>query len=212
MALASVVARAILEQEDPSEGDLEPLRQSIIDWIGSLDLGDELLPDESRDLHRPVGELDPQSAAQGTWKLERLAVLAWVLGCYELPPYDELVDPGPLLEAVGFLNPPAARELLDFPTVRAGQELTEQRDMLEAVQWRLSEFVRRPERIDFQQGALGAVPQPLNIAGLRLVDGDLAVGARTISEVTAVDTIMALVLAVEERQRAIRWVLGGERE
>ncbi len=104
LALAAVIARGLVEQEDASDPMVEVHRKKVLEWIDALDFGDELESDEWKVLQRPVGTLDRQAAVNATWRIEGLGVLAWALSRFELPPYDQMVDPGVLLGSVGFLD------------------------------------------------------------------------------------------------------------
>src|SRR5207302_5289868 len=88
-------------------------------------------------LQQTVGALPQQSTLDAGWRLEGLGVLAWALGKFELPAYDQLVDAGILLPAVGFLNLNQATALLASPCLRAREELRKMQDQCFALHWLL---------------------------------------------------------------------------
>ena len=69
-------------------------------------------PDEWQVLQRVVKKLDQQSVIDAVWRLEGLGVLAWFLGLYELPAYDELVDANTLWRALRVYRENALQELV----------------------------------------------------------------------------------------------------
>jgi hypothetical protein len=113
LALAAVCARGLVELEDASDPMVEVHRKKVLDWIDALAIGDELEPDEWKALQRPVGTLDRQAAVNATWRVEGLAVLAWALQRFELPAYDQMVDPSVLLNFVGFLDRTSSTRVVD---------------------------------------------------------------------------------------------------
>ena len=94
----------------------------------------------------PVGSLSQQASLDCIWRLEGLAVLAWSLGLYELPRYDDLVDVDDLFPAIGFLKPDQGRTLVDEATLRAPEELSELSDQILAFHWRMRDFSLRQMR------------------------------------------------------------------
>jgi hypothetical protein len=208
LALAAVTARALLEQQDPSDPRSEANRQRFLSWVAALNLEDELEPDEWEVLQRPVGRLDRQAAINSTWRLEGLGVLAWALGRFELPPYDELVDPRKLLGALPVLYREAARELLRRPRLRPAQELAALRKQMLGLHWRLRDFTLRPQPMDFRAFARDCWFGPLDISPFRLIGGDLALGDHAISNAPE-DVFRSALSAAMERHQAINWLTGG---
>src|SRR5262249_50940642 len=130
-------------------------------------------------LQRPPGKLDRQMQVDSTWRLEGLAVLAWALGRFELPPHDELVSLNPLWQSLGLFDVDTARALLANPALRPREEIGVLRDQLFALHWRLRDFHVNLRVMDFAAFARTCGFGPLDITGLPLVEGDLGLrGAR----------------------------------
>ena len=210
LALTAVTARALAEQANPTDEGVEEYRRDILQWVEALDLGDELEPNEWQVLQRPVGQLDPQSTINSTWRLEGLAVMAWALGRFELPPYDELVDPQELFGAMCFLDVPQAQQLLAEPQLHSPEELAELQKQSLAVHWRLRDYTLRPQSMDFRDFAENCWFGPLNIRPFRLIDGDLALGEFAIDN--APDNVFSSAhSSAMERHQAVNWLTwGGE--
>lgn len=124
LCLAALAGRGLLEMEQMPRERAEEQRKRLLSWIGELALEDEIEPKELDLLRQPVGTLLQQATVDAGWRLEGLGVLAWALGQFELPAYDQLVDPGILLPAVGFLDLNQATTLLASPTLRSPEELS----------------------------------------------------------------------------------------
>jgi len=210
LALVAVTARALLEQEDAKDPMVEARRQQLLDWVGTLGVSDELEPDEWKVLQRPAGSLDQQAALNATWRLEGLGVLAWALKRFELPPYDQLVDPGPLLHSLGFLNEETARSLLQAPELRTSEELDEMGKQLLGLHWRLRDFTLRPQAMDFAKFAREAWFGPMDITPFQLVDGDLGLAGKAISKAPR-EIFQRSISSAMERHQAINWLHGYSR-
>lgn len=206
-ALAALTGRALLEQEDPSDPGVEQTRQRILQWVADIDIGDELEPDEWKVLQRPVG-LGPQAdVVNASWRLEGLAVLAWALGVFEPPPYDQLVNPGELLPSVGILNAERARAVIDAPSLRPAEELKSLREALFALHWRVTDFRLRPQAMNFEEVARTAWFGPLKVDSFRMIDNDLAVEDQPIARAPR-DAVQQVTSAAMERHLAINWLNG----
>jgi hypothetical protein len=175
--------------------------------VEAAGIGDELEPEEWKVLQRPVGKLQQQDAINTAWRFEGLVVLAWALGRFEMPSQDELVDPWPLLDSVGFLKEDQARNLLAEPQLRLAEELARMRELIFALHWRMRDFSIRPEACDFVQVGNQPWMGHEGISQLRLIDGDLAIGDGPIARASA-DDISRTQSAAQERHLAINWLHG----
>lgn len=207
MVLAAVTARALLEQEDPTDSSVEERRTMVLDWIDQLGVSDELEPDEWKVLQRRCGTLDQQSLIDATWRFEGLAVLAWALNLIILPPHDELIVPDELLPAVGFLNLEESRQILDQPQLREPAELEAMNSRLLGIHWRLRDFSIRPEPCDFVDFSKSSWFGGFDIRGVRTIGRDLAIGEHAIAE-AADDDVQRTASAAMERHLASNWLLG----
>jgi len=208
LALAAVSSRAFLEQMDPDKVDLLAEHARLRAWAESVDLGDELEPDEWQLLQAPVYSVEERTAVDAAWRLEGLTVLAWALGLIELPSYDCMVKPTELFPAVCFLDPDADRRLTENAALVARSEIDSARQKLFTVRWRLREFRMTEATLDLRTAPTLTRFGPLDFSGCRLVDGDLAIGRLPIDMVPPeqrkrVDDI------VLERLEAMIWLTEG---
>jgi hypothetical protein len=206
-ALAALTARALLEQEDAADPGVEQTRQRILSWVGDIDINDELEPDEWKILQRPLGAGPQRDLVNATWRLEGLAVLAWALQRFELPPYDRLVNPGTLLPSVGILNAQGAREMIDRPTLRPAEELKSLQEQLFALHWRVTDFRLKHQPMDFAEFARTAWFGPLKVEQFHLIDNDLAVGDQPIARAPE-EAVRTVTSSAMERHLAINWLNG----
>jgi hypothetical protein len=218
LALAALTARAVLEDDPRARGAAERHRE-LLEWVREIGIEDELegpdpdWPDEPNErsiLAAPPGKLDPRSHVNTSWRAEGLAVLAWALGRYDLPPHDQPAKVEDLWEAVGHLRADRARELLASPVLRPREEIGALRGRLFALHWRLRDYFVRPERMDFAEFARTSWFGPLDIAGLPLAKGDLALGGKPIDQ--ADPRVFADAhSAAQERHLAVNWLSEGPR-
>lgn len=207
LALTAVTARAILEQ-DVANPEAAGTYQDLVKWVGEIDIGDELEPDEWEVVQRPLGKLDPQQQANATWRLEGLVVLAWGLGRYELPPHDQLVQLNPLWRSLGLLDAEAARQLVAGATLRTRDEINTLRNRLFALHWRLRNYRIKPEPMDFGEFARTCWFGPLDLTGLPLVDGDLGLRGDRIDRADP-GLVGSAHSTAQERHQAANWLWEG---
>jgi hypothetical protein len=174
LALAAVAARALLEQNDPTEAWVAKFHQDTLEWVEDVGIGEELEPEEWKVLQRPPGRLDQRAQINATWRVEGLTVLAWALNRFPLPSYDELVNPQTLVRSLGFADVERARALLTNPTLRPLTELEVLRKQMLGLHWRLRDFTLRPGGMDFQEFARDCWFGPMDLSLFRLCNGDLA--------------------------------------
>jgi hypothetical protein len=177
-------------------------------WVRAIGIEDELEPDERKLLGHKLGKVPQQDAVNSTWRLEGLGVLAWALGRFDLPPHDEMVQPGKLLPAVSILNADGARALLAKPTLVPAEEIRKGSARAFAIHWRVRQFTMvDPKPIDFANLARTAWFGPLDIEGVRLVEKDLAIGPKAISKART-DNVDLVASAAQERHLAFNWLMG----
>jgi hypothetical protein len=210
LALTAVTVRALLEQDDPSDPGTEEFRERILNWIDAIGITEEIEPDEWEMLQRPVGRLERQQQINATWRLEGLVVLAWALGKFDLPPHDVLVVPNDLVRALGFLDEEASRELIAHPRLRSAEELDWQGRRLLGLHWRLRDYTIRPKPMDFLAFAGKCWFGSFDLAGIRLVGDDLALGDVAISEADE-EAFGTAISAARERHLASNWLHGYSR-
>jgi hypothetical protein len=207
LALAAVTARAMMEYEASSDG-APHWHRKLLGWVGEIGIGDELEPAERAVLDAPPGALDPQTHASSTWRLEGLAVLAWALGRFDLPRYDEQVEPNPLWESLGLLGVEEARALMASATLRPREEIGALRGRLFAVHWRLRDYSIRPQAMDFAEFARTCWFGPLDITGLALADGDVALQGERLDRADP-EALTGTSSIAHERHLALNWLCEG---
>jgi hypothetical protein len=216
LALAALTARAVLE-EDARAPDAAERHRELLEWVREMGIEDELEgpgegrtgPDErSIFFESPLGGMDERALVDSMWRSEGLGVLAWALGLYELPAHDEPADMEALWDAVGLLETDRARALLASPVLRPREEIDALRDRLFGLHWRLRAFTLRPQRMDIAEFARTSWFGPLDLTGLPLAEGDLAIRGAPIDR-AAPSLFIAVHSATQERHLAADWLCDG---
>ena len=207
LALSALTARAMLEREARTSA-VDETYERLVDWARAAGAEAEMEPEEREILRTPLGQLHGQRHVDAAWRLEGLAVLAWALGRFELPPHDRVVDVGELLTSMGVLDTDAAAELLAAPPLRPREEIATLRNRLFALHWRLRDFSIRPRVMDFASFAETAWFGPLDLGGLSLVDGDLGVNGVRIDRAPR-DAFSTAMSIARERHQAANWLWEG---
>jgi hypothetical protein len=204
LALTAVAARGLADDGEHAEA----IRATVLDWTAGLDLDDELDADERALLEAPAGGLDAADRVDAAWRVEAAGVLAWALGLLDAPAPDEPVDAAALGEALAFPDAVATRTLMAGATLRPRAELDAAAARWLAVHWRLREHAVHPGPIDFAGAADAAPFGPLDLSGVPLAEGDLAVWGRPVAE-AGDDLLATTVSAVAERHQAANWLRDG---
>jgi hypothetical protein len=207
LALAAVTARAILER-DKANPETPEIYQDLMAWVYDLSIVDELEEEERDALKQPIGQLAQQRQIDSAWRFEGLAVLAWALGRFEIPPHDQLIEFNSLWRSLGLLDRTMAGALLANPTLRSREEIGTLRNRLFALHWRLRNFHIRPNVMDFAEFARTSWFGPLDISGAPLVEGDLALGGERIDRASP-DVFASAHSTAQERHRAANWLWEG---
>lgn len=207
LILAALAGRGLLEQEGPQDPDVEKQRQRLLRWAESLELGDEPEEHEWRLLQAEVGTLDPHTIAETLLRFESLAMLAWALGLFEMPAYDQSVDPGAVLPAVSFLNLDAARALIEKAELRPIEEINGMGLYVLALHWRLNEFAATSEEIDLVEAAASAWFGPFDAEYFELKDNDLTLEGYPLGEAPH-HVFQSALDRARERHQAFNWLHG----
>jgi len=208
LALTAVTGRAMLENDfDNGLREVHDWYQELLAWVGDIGI-DEFEPDEWKVLQRPVGKLDVGMKVDSAWRLEGLVVLAWALGRFEIPPADELVQVRPLWESLGWPDADTARRLLVNPTLKSRPMICTLRNRLFTLHWRLLNQRIHPKVLDFAEFVRACTWGPMDITGLQLIDGDLALGGKRIDQVSD-DLFSRSESAALERHKAVNWLWEG---
>jgi len=208
LALVAVTARAVMEQDDPKAEYLQQTYVDLLTWVKDIDIGEEFEPEERQVVDSPLGKLEEQRQLDSTWRLEGLVVLAWALKRFEIPPHDEVVQLNPLWQSLGLLDAKAAAEFMAKPELRTRTEINTRRNQLFALHWRLRNFHIDPRPMDFAEFCGNVKFCIVDITGLPLVDGDLAIKGRRIDRADP-DAFRAAFSAAQERHQAANWLRDG---
>ena len=207
LVLVAITCRSSLEA-DAREPGAEALRQQIVAWLRAVGIDRELEDRERMMLEAPLGSLDQRTVINASWEGEGAAVLAWALGKYELPRYDQIVVSPDVGDALGFLGDRSS-SVLAAPRLRRADQIDDLREKMFALHWRLREFSLRRARLDFAKLARECSFGPLDIRGLELINGDLAIDGRSLLDV-AEDRWHECLSIAAERHRASNWLAGFE--
>jgi hypothetical protein len=213
MVLAAVVFRAYVEMnlKDLPADSLKPGRDHVFAWLKGLGATAEMERQERAFLYAPFGRADPVLVTNAAWRGEGLAVLAWALNRFALPVYDEQAfPPDPAQEAVGFIKPDVAREVLESASLRSPDDIERYATHATLVTWRFRTFRMYPGPWDFEAYLhRHAAFRDSWLDGLRILDGDLAVGDQPIAQAPAEKVQNCERMAVE-RQIAAYWLEGDD--
>jgi hypothetical protein len=203
--MTAVAARGLLDM-NLSMGNrpaysLEELQR----WHERLDIADEVEPRENQILQTGAGQLERQDAIDSVWALEELVILAWALGLYPLPKYDELVNADDLLAHLSFLESDVCRRNLAQATLRPAEELVSYNHQIFAFNWRMVEFRLRPRSSDYANIVIAGRLFDLSWANLK--QGDLTLQGKAIVEADT-ELIQTMNSLAAGRHRASNWLLG----
>ena len=148
----------------------------------------------------PVSEADPQAIADAVWRAEGAQVLLWALGAQALPPHDVHDNPYAVAKALGVLRKEDP-EILTTHSLRSGEDLTARQRQILGLHWRFREHDMHPGPVDMESFA-AKYWGGFTLEGVRLIDGDLAVGDMAISAADPNDVANARSIALERHQAA----------
>jgi Domain of unknown function (DUF4272) len=206
LVLAAVAARGDLERQQNQTACHQPLA-----WLKGVGAASALEGPERAFLNSAAGRVEEKVVTAASWRREGLAVLAWALEQFELPAYDSpVVPPDAAHLSVGFQDPQIARELLARGELRPRAEVDQLAAQLTVVSWRLQQFAIMPGPMDLV-AHLGKVSSSSDIwlKGLRIMDGDLAIGAQPLDQASAEAVQLCRSIAIE-RQIAAYWLQGDD--
>jgi hypothetical protein len=203
LVMSTVTCRGFIEAEGRQAREFWA---RVSSWFGSLGLDSEIEPWERAVLETPLGRLKEKQLLDAQWQCEGLAVIAWALGCYDLPPYDQEAEASEAGNGLGFLEP-RDKTVLAQPSLRPRSEIVQLKESLFSIHWRIREYLLRPASLDFAEFADTAWFGPLSLERVRLIDGDLALGEAPIFNYTP-EEIQIYHSIVQERHRAANWLSG----
>jgi len=222
LCLAAIVTRAEFEYrilERPSEkpqrqGEQQRHSDEVNSWLKEESLWKELSRRERELLSRPLGRWSPQEIADGQWRKEALAVLAWVLGRLKrMPGFDQPVEAKELLEAIEFMHP--AENVVHRAKLLPESEISGARNVAELWLWRARtyRFQHDPKKYPPPSGMSypDLVRQVADMAeekGLfRAFEHDFPVAGQAYSSLGE-DEVSELQSIASERLYAMNWLCG----
>ncbi len=204
-ALSCVIYRSFLERyDDPAEAAIGQSR--ILNWVDALDLQAEFEPEEWELIQSDIGTIAEQAVINGTWRSEGLAVLAWALGAFELPPHDQMAHPREVTDSIFFLAEDTLAQA-DQLQLRPEEELEQFGAVQLALHWRVRDFSIRPEAMNFREFPETAWFGPIDLTGVPFAEDDLAINGLPIAVAPADEVGMCGSIAME-RHKAINWLHG----
>lgn len=212
LVLLAVSCRALLEDDagTPNAAEADTMRRELATWAHTLD--DELEPAERALLDTPIGRLDPRARVNAVWRGEGAAVLLWALGARELAAPDVSEHPYDLARSVGLLRfesdalRPEIVPALTEPRVRSDEELEWMYRRLLGLHWRGVETRVSPGRpVDMRAFAADNFFGGMDLTGIALADGDVAVGGLPITRAPNAGLFQSIAV---ERHVAILWLTG----
>jgi hypothetical protein len=180
---------------------------TLLEFVKEASLEDELEPEERKFIDKPLGKAKAQQVTNAIWRAEGVAVLAWALRRFDLPPYDKEVDVNAPLESISFLHPDAL-SVVRNAGLRSEEEVNYVVNQYMIIGWRLHKFANEPGRMDLA-GYLRRHPDYKKgwLRSVRLIKGDLAVGRSSIADAKD-DAVQNCTSIAVERQIAAYWLQG----
>jgi hypothetical protein len=207
LVLAAMACRGSIDR-GAGDPEAEDSYSRILEWLTELTLWEEVEPFEEAILRAKLGTLDQNEVIRSTWCVEGLAILAWALHRLDLPLHDRQVDPYDVTDSVLSLND-AAEEIIATSRLRDRKELDACDELFYAIHVRLRDFIRHRESKNFNLWVEKSWLDTLKIdADYLIVDGDLAIDNRAISEANLEHVQECSYLTIE-RRRAIAWLVEG---
>jgi hypothetical protein len=190
----------------PEHGDAADLLGSVRGWLETSGCDAELEPGERASLDHPLGRLDPGEIDRYGWYGEAAAVLAWSVQRFDLPGIGRAVDALEVAGALDWLTEQGAM-LRTGARLRPREQLSALLEVVGAADWRLKQVAVAPQPVSMTRWSSGGMQWPPDVARFDLVDDDLAIGGRPVTQVDARKLLNAA-RAVRERHRAALWLLG----
>lgn len=209
LLLLALAMRGLLDQDAgrPDEAKAEALRGELASWVERHpSLREELEPSERALLATPIGKAGRQSIVNAVWGAEGAQVLLFALGVRTLPAHDAQEHPFAVAREMGLLGesqPP----VLEAPRLLSTKALHDLQQRLRAIHWRAVNQRVRPGAVDFAGLASKEFLRGVDLSGLALAEGDLAVRGVAFSKAAPSDVGLVTSIALE-RHRAANWLLG----
>ncbi|GAB3769428.1 DUF4272 domain-containing protein [Microlunatus parietis] len=177
-------------------------------WLDGVDLGAEPEPDERDLLDQPAGAVGEDVAAEHAFDAEAALTLLWALGVADtLPALDPARQPLDTLIEYQVPGPGPFDGRRPDPSLRPDDVIDCEWRRQQAIHWRLADLQLARRHVDFAAWAQDTWFGAVDLDGITLIDGDLAVAGTPVS---ALDDRASWWLwrQVAERNRALNWLIG----
>lgn len=206
LATVSLAWRAFLEREKPVAAAADVAVANA--WLEKHGVLSVMSPGELALLRAPFGSWSEKEIIDGGWCVEAAVVLAWALHLAEVPAHDAQTSAAQIQRQLGLFAPaPAALGA----ELRSAAEIDDLAARLFAIVSRFRELAASRRPLDFAAFAGSICVGGVDLEGVALSDGDLAVAGRPIASASEPDVLGAQSIAVE-RFRAVDWLQAGEDE
>jgi hypothetical protein len=209
LVLLAVAMRGLLDDDagTPDELKADALRERLVDWLeGHHELAREIEPHEAGVLRAPIGTAPRQAIVNAVWGAEGAAVLLWALRARALPPHDVSEHPYEVADESGVLADERPG-VLDATAMRPEEELWREQRRLLAIHWRMMEARLNHRAADFPALAQKEFLRGVDLAGIPVAEGDLAVDGLPVTKADAAALGRTGSIALE-RHRAANWLVG----
>jgi hypothetical protein len=204
LAVATLAWRAFLERDAPVGAAADVAVANA--WLEKHGVFGEMSGSEQSLVRAPFGSWSEKQILDCGWCIEAAVVLGWALHLTELPAHDTQTSPAELQRTLGlFAADPAALTA----ELRPASQIDDQAARLFAIMSRFRELTTSKSALDFAAFARKVCVGGLDLQGISLADGDLAVAGAPISTAPERDVMTAQSIAVE-RFRAVDWLQGGD--
>ena len=119
VVIAVISCRGFVDADTSLSGDFW---SRVRDWFSALGVDGELEGSERALIAKPLGSLVRQEQIDAQWLCEGMTVLAWALGRYPMPPYDQQIVAAEVADTLGLLKP-YPETVLAKPSLRPASSL-----------------------------------------------------------------------------------------
>jgi hypothetical protein len=221
LCLASLVLRAQAEYDlHPAPGDFPPRGPKTLadfvekqnEWLRRQGLWIAASRRERQLFAKPLGTWTAQEVADGQWREEALAVIAWALDKRTpFPPYDQIASHS---EAIKSVPPPSAAEnYIATAKLRNLEDISGARDLAELWLWRARttqiqrDGVKPPKGMTFEQIIAMTAKKAKEDGLFSPIDNDFPAFGKAYSKAST-DEWYTLHSIATERLYALNWLCG----
>jgi len=169
---------------------------------------DRFDPPEIRFLNAPYGTLSNRERATASWMIESVAVLGWIIGQSNLPPFTQKVDGAALSNALGLFRT-NTQDRVSRAIMRETGEIEMYALNYKTLQWRLAKHFESPGKMDLASLLADPAKQYMLVDSFAIADHDLTIDGKPLEQVPD-DRIGEAWTVVCYRFKAFLWLMGFE--